>query len=52
MKHIELKEKLVKVVEDAYEAALKDDQAWQEKKPELLKTIDTHFDKLLRPLFQ
>jgi hypothetical protein len=50
-RHGELKAKILRAVDTAYQKALEADGDWQQKKPDVLKHLDADLDKLLRPLF-
>jgi hypothetical protein len=45
------KERILRAVHDAYEQVYAKDLIYQAKKPRILKKIDAHVDKVLRPLF-
>jgi hypothetical protein len=49
--HQAVKNRIVRAVMQAYEQAYAKDKVRQAKKPAIMKKIDAHFDKILRPLF-
>jgi hypothetical protein len=49
--HQAVKGRIVRAVMKTYEQAYAHDKDYQAKKPAVMKRIDAHVDRILRPLF-